>query len=347
MVTPHLSITEPPSTLNFESLQKKVTFDHANDIHFSRGGVYNPDAVDDLISWLEGNRCQGVVVHQLADQVGNLNPGQYITPMLMFPSYTLPGDTWHKFILGKIWGAIHRLGKVFSMMFGLFIVGQLVWYLIKVVMNCGYIHSAHCCSPKLAWSFCTEVLFTHHYRKTQRRQRPTVLSGRSDNDPSEHPRKRKGAVPESIKNVFSRGYLDDLQPSDSYDERRNTATAQASRAEIAEILNNSVRRQAERLASAHRVRANDDVLGRTDRSPPPYVTPPSSCLVLSDVTVHPNAPRISPLRNIEAECERATFRPDLTGQTFGRVEYTRVPTSDRWEYLGRSQKSDIKRGPLY
>ena len=113
-VTPQLSITEPPGTLDFESLQKKAHFDHANDIDLSRGGVYDPDAVDDLISWLEGNRRQEVIVHQLADQVGNLNPGQYITPKLMFPSYTLPGGSWHKFILGKIWGAIRGLGEVFS-----------------------------------------------------------------------------------------------------------------------------------------------------------------------------------------------------------------------------------------
>ena len=126
--------------------------------------------------------------------------------------------------------------------------------------------------------------------------------------------------------------LDDLQPSDSDDERRNTPAAQASRAEMAEILNNSVRREAERLASTHRVQANVDVLNRIDRSPPPYVTPPSSSLVQSDVTVHPNAPRVLLMRNIEAESERATFRPDLTGQTFGRVEYTRVPTSDRFAF---------------
>ena len=49
-VTPQLSITEPPGTLDLESLQKKVHFDHANDIDLSRGGVYDPDAVDDLIS---------------------------------------------------------------------------------------------------------------------------------------------------------------------------------------------------------------------------------------------------------------------------------------------------------
>ena len=38
------------------------------------------------------------------------------------------------------------------------------------------------------------------------------------------------------------------------------------------------------------------------------------------------------MRNVESESERATLRPDLTGQTFGRVGYTRVPTTDRFAF---------------
>ena len=336
-VTQQLSITEPPSTLDFESLQKKAHFDHANDIDLSKGGVYNPDAVDDLISWLEGNRRQEVIVHQLADQVGDLNPGQYITPKLMFPSYTLPGGSWHKFILGKIWGAIRGLGEVFSTIFGLFIVGRLVWYLIKVIMNCGYIHSAHGCSPKLAWSFCTEVLFTHHYRKVQRRQRPSTATGRSDNDPTERPRKQRRTIPEKFNHVLSCGCIDDLRPSDSDEELRNSPAGQAARQEMAEIMNRTVQRQEDRLASTRRVQANIealnrevDALHRLDRSPPPYVTPPAS--TQSEVTVHPNAPRASLMRSAEIESERATYRPDPTGKTFGRVQYTRLPATGRFTF---------------
>ena len=207
---PQLSIMEPPGTLDLESLQKKVTLDPSNDIDLSRRGVYDPDAVDDLITWLEGNRRQEVVVHQLADQVGNVNPGQYITPKVMFPSYTLPGGSWHTFILGKIWGAIRRLGEIFSTIFGLFIVGRLIWYLIKVLMNCGFIYSAHGCSPHLAWSFCTEVLFTLHYNKLQRQRKANVAPGRSDTDPSERPLKRRQTIMESIKNVLNCGCIDDL-----------------------------------------------------------------------------------------------------------------------------------------
>ena len=213
-VMPQISIMDPPGTLDFESLQKKARFDQ--DIDFSRGGVYDPNAVDDLISWLEGNHRQELVVRQLADQVGNLNPRHYITPKLMFPPHNLPGGSWHKFILGKIWGAIHGFGEVFATIFGLFIVGRIIWYLIKVAMNCGYIQGAHGCSPQLAWSFCMEVLFTHHYRKDQRRQQ-AVEFGRSDNDLSGRPRKKQ-TVREHLRSRASCSRLDPCRPLDSDDD---------------------------------------------------------------------------------------------------------------------------------
>ena len=99
---PQIVTTEPPGTLDLETIQRKVHFDTPLDIDLSRGGVYDPDAVYDFKSWLEGNRCQEVM-YQLADQVGSLHPGEYITPKLMFPSHTLLGGSWHSSILGRIW----------------------------------------------------------------------------------------------------------------------------------------------------------------------------------------------------------------------------------------------------
>ena len=131
----------------------------------------------------------------------------------MFPPHTLPGGSWHKFILAKIWGAIRGFGEVFSMIFGLFIVGCIIWCLIKVVMNCGYIHGGHGCSPHLAWSFCTEVLFTHYYRRTLRQERPS----RSDNDPSGCSRKRQTFC-QRVTSIASCSCLDPCLPSDSDDD---------------------------------------------------------------------------------------------------------------------------------
>ena len=166
------------------------------------------------------------------------------------------------------------------------------------------------------------------------RRRLNVVSGRSNNDPSERPLKRRRTVPESIKNVLSCGCLDDLQPSDSDNERPNTAAAQASLAEMAEILNSSARRQT-------RAQANVNVLDRIDRLPPPYVTPPSSNIVRSEVVVHPNAPRISPMRNLEEESERTSYVPDPSGRSYGRVVYSRVPASERFNFTPVNANSPL------
>ena len=195
-ITPGISTTDPPGKLNLEVLRKRVLFSDSLNVDLSRGGVYDPDAVDDLITYLEGSRRQEVVLHQLTNQVGGISPGEYITPRQMFPPYTLPGGSWHTFILGKIWGAIRGLGEIFSSIFGLLIVGRLVWYLIKVLMNCSYIHSVHGCSAQLAWSFCTEVFFTRLYRRGQASSDPE----RADNDPSSKPKSSRN-------NIFNFGNL--------------------------------------------------------------------------------------------------------------------------------------------
>ena len=207
VVTPNLATTEPPGKLDLETLRKKVSFSSSANVDLSRGGVYDPGTVDDLITYLEGSRRQDVVLHQIADQVGSLSPGQYITPRLMFPLHTLPGGSWHTFILGKLWGAIRGLGEIFSSIFGLLIVGWLIWYLVKVLMNCSYIHSVHGCSAQLAWSFCTEVFFTRLYRRDQRQQE----AERSDDDPSSKPRPSVRSRLLNLGSVFSPKRTDDIE----------------------------------------------------------------------------------------------------------------------------------------
>ena len=87
----------PPKSGNF--LGKKKIF-------FGQTGATPPSSVVPVRLWL-------------ADQVGRLNPGEYISPKLMFLLHTLPGGSWHSFILGKIRGAIRGLGEIFSSIFGL------------------------------------------------------------------------------------------------------------------------------------------------------------------------------------------------------------------------------------
>ena len=57
-------------------------------------------------------------MHQIADQVGNLNPGQYITPRLMFPAHTLPGVCGHGTLLyWANFGVLSEDWEIFSLPF--------------------------------------------------------------------------------------------------------------------------------------------------------------------------------------------------------------------------------------
>ena len=101
------------------------------------------------------------------------------------------------------------------------------------------------------------------------------------------------------------------------------------------ILNRQVRRQEERLASTRRVLSSIEALNRDvaafkrlDKSPPPYVTPPSSNIAQSETAIHPNVPRLSPIRNLEPTFERTNYVSDPSGQTSGRMAYSCVPTGE-------------------
>ena len=201
-------------------------------------------------------------------------------------------------------------------------------------MNCGYIHRAHGCSPQLAWSFCTEVLFTHHYQKVQRRRK--AASGRTDTDPTESPTKKRRTMGENIRRVLSCGCIDDLKTSDSDDP--NSPEGQASRQEMSEMLNRHVRRQEERLAkqeerlaSTRRVQSSIEALNRDvtafkrfDKSPPPYVTPPSSNIAQSEMP--PSMPRLLPIR--KPEFEGSSYVSDSAGRTSGRTVYPQAPLAE-------------------
>ena len=171
-LTPKYERTDPPKVLNVQMINRAVNISD-DEPDFSQGGVYNSEDIDSLQRYLELGRLQQAVSYKLAAQAGNLDPGQYITPSNLFPSHTLPGGSWHAFILGKIWGSLRSLGEIASVGIATFMIGRLIWYLLKVLMNCHYLYKSHGCTAYLAWAMCTEVLFAYHYRRAQVRKTRT------------------------------------------------------------------------------------------------------------------------------------------------------------------------------
>ena len=132
------------------------------------------------------------------------------------------------------------------------------------------------------------------------------------------------------------GCIDDLKTSDSDDP--NSPEGQASRQEMSEMLNRHVRRQEERLAkqeerlaSTRRVQSNIEALNRDvtafkrlDKSPPPYVTPPSSSIAQSEMP--PSMPRLLPIR--KPEFEGSSYVSDSAVRTSGRAVYPQAPLAE-------------------
>ena len=170
-VTPRIVKSEPPEIMTLDDLGKPRVTSYSPTEDFSQGGIYSPDQVDELVRYLENGRLQDAVVHQIAGQVGNLKPGEYITPKQLFPSYAIPGGSWHTFILGKIWGTFRSLGEIFSAFMGTFLVGRFLWFLLKILMNCYFLKGHIGCSKSLFWSLCTDVYYSKRLRKNKKSEK--------------------------------------------------------------------------------------------------------------------------------------------------------------------------------
>ena len=181
-VTPTFEQVPNPRTLNVDVLNKRVNFSFTSDDDFSKGGMYTNEEVDSLQRYLELGRVQEAISYKLAEQAGNVRPEDYISPSMLFPTHAIPGGSWSTFVLGKIWGWLRGLGEFTSIVLAILVIVRAFWYLMKVCMNCRYIYDVHGCAPSLAWAFCSEILFTRHYRSARIPQ-----GNRMDNDATNRP----------------------------------------------------------------------------------------------------------------------------------------------------------------
>ena len=91
--------------------------------------------------------------------------GTYISPNQLFQPASIPGDSWHSFMLGKTWGFPRSMGEAVSVIIALIMIARIFWFLLKLVINWHFIYSVQGCSTKLLWSLCSEVLLSVNYRK--------------------------------------------------------------------------------------------------------------------------------------------------------------------------------------
>ena len=148
-----------------------------------------------------------------------------------------------------------------------------------------------------------EVLFTHYYRKTQRKQR-------SDNDPSGRFCKRR-TLREQVINVAGCSCLDPCRSSDSDNDIAGGCFTRGE--DPSRFHNDSWQRQEEAVATSKRAKTSTPhgTIIRGPYATSPAVTPMSS---------------VMPTPDSEAEkmSHRTVLNPDSAGQPISNVRYPNV-----------------------
>ena len=142
------------------------------------------------------------------------------------------------------------------------------------------------------------------------------MSGRSDNDPSGRPCKRR-TVHEHVMSVASCSCLDPCQPSDSDDDIPGVHSA---REDPSRFINDAWQgheaTQNEVVVSSKRARTASTPYGTLKRAPPPYATP-SGVTPISSVMLTQDS-------EAEMTSERINLNVDTVGQPLSSAQYPNI-----------------------
>ena len=184
-VTPTFQPTQAPPQLDLPEINKPINFSKiGNEPDFSSGeaGIYYDTDITSLQHYLEMGRVQKALTFKLAEQSSGHIGANYISPSKLFPPGTIPGGSWHSFILGKLWGWFISLGETFSAIMAITVIVRLLWFLIKLMLNCRLLYAVHGCSRTLMWALCSDVLFSFNYKKAFNFTNKTVRGRNASND---------------------------------------------------------------------------------------------------------------------------------------------------------------------
>ena len=211
-LTPGPQMMTAPNELDLSQIRESYNFSNLDgpDFSSSSAGIYDRGDINSLQYHLELGRAQTALTYKLAEQSADFATARYIAPGMLFPPESIPGGSWHNYILGKIWGWIRSLGEGASILLAFFFIARLVWFIGKILMNCKFIYNVHGISLHLLWSMCTEVLFSWNYNKA----RKTTYSNPRDRPYDGSDYSQSGYVP------MSRFPRSRLPRSRSFDEGR-------------------------------------------------------------------------------------------------------------------------------
>ena len=130
-------------------------------------GIYSFQALDNMHSYMEFPRIRDALVHRMAGQAENLQPGQYLYPKTIFPE-SLPNFSWSYMILGRLWGFLHKAGETTAI--ALFIYYAIRWIFLgwKIFVSCEHFSRLYGCSIQMCWAFCPGQHYSREVKTTHK-----------------------------------------------------------------------------------------------------------------------------------------------------------------------------------
>jgi len=154
-----------------------------DDIDWSKGGIYTPEEVDDMQTYLEFSRTRDAIGFKLAEQTINFDADGALTIQSAFPETTIP-HSWKEALFGRFLHFCHQWGETASILISLYILWRIISYFLSFIYRLIILKDVHGWSKELCWAPCADLFLMRNYHTNHRYEPPTVHY-RTGNTPTE------------------------------------------------------------------------------------------------------------------------------------------------------------------
>ena len=171
-VTPNLySMEREPQTIKLTDLARIDYVQHVSPIErSSRGrGIYTDESLKKMSQHLMFPGVKTALLNKITQQAAHTQPGEYITPNTIFPSYVLPGGSWQTFILGHFWAWLKKMGDATAAILFLYYLIKWCVFIWQVAHSFCHFYEKYGLSVLLCYSFCASQHHSKEVRDTHRK----------------------------------------------------------------------------------------------------------------------------------------------------------------------------------
>jgi len=187
MSTPAIMPASAPTTIDKTRIHLNFVMPTFKTVDWTADGVYSHEDLQRMRDYMEFPRIRHAMQAQLALQSqGELGTEMgHITAHMMFPN-EFPSVT--SYIMGKLWAALQAWGDFVTTMLSLFVLGRIVYTLLKWAFGLWAIIGAHgLFSKQILWFPFMDLLQLILYRRAFRAQRQPDADEHQDQPEQQQP----------------------------------------------------------------------------------------------------------------------------------------------------------------